>query len=93
MGMRGLGTRRSGRERAFQNISSDLFIVGSKMRSIVDSMIQYLGCELENSHLEGLVDVMEDQVAEVEKLALQLDRLSWTKAGKGPAARPTPAAA
>jgi len=88
-----MGRRRSGSQGAFQNASGDLFIVGYEMRSIIDSMTEYLGCELQNSHLDGLAGVMGDLVAEVEKLALQLDRLSWAKAGEGPAAGPSAAAA
>jgi len=92
--MGALQRRPSGLQRAFQDVSGDLIIIGSKMRSIIDSMVEYMSYpEHQDSHLDGLVAVLEDLVADVERLGSESDRTAWAKVGKPPSAGPSVTAA
>lgn len=92
--MGALRRRPSVLQMSLQDLSGDLIIFESKMRSIVQSMADYLSHrEHQDSYLEGLVAVMQDLVEELEDFASKADRMSWAKTGKDPSVAPGATAA
>jgi len=86
--------RPSGLQNALQDLSGGLIIFESKMRSIVQSMADYLSHrEHQDPYLDGLASVLQDLVDELEDFGSQADRMSWAKTGKGPSIAPSATAA